>query len=104
MGQPTWRSDDLAPQSAPQDEKGPLPQPGEGPLTWSGAKRARTADLLHAMQALYQLSYSPDTAHATGTRTGDSIPVPRTLPNIVDTGQRPTPNPQAQRPAITGRR
>jgi hypothetical protein len=24
-----------------------------------GAKRSRTADLLHAMQALYQLSYSP---------------------------------------------
>ena len=24
-----------------------------------GAKRGRTADLLHAMQALYQLSYSP---------------------------------------------
>ena len=30
-------------------------------LLTSGAKRARTADLLHAMQALYQLSYSPDT-------------------------------------------
>ena len=28
----------------------------------SGAKRARTADLLHAMQALYQLSYSPGIA------------------------------------------
>ena len=24
-----------------------------------GARRSRTADLLHAMQALYQLSYSP---------------------------------------------
>tara|TARA_B100000401_G_C52479568_1_gene565157 strand:+ start:299 stop:445 length:147 start_codon:yes stop_codon:yes gene_type:complete len=24
-----------------------------------GAKRIRTADLLHAMQALYQLSYGP---------------------------------------------
>ncbi len=24
-----------------------------------GAKRNRTADLLHAMQALYQLSYGP---------------------------------------------
>ena len=50
----------------------------------SGAKRARTADLLHAMQALYQLSYSPGSVHATGTRTGASIPVPRTPPNIVD--------------------
>ena len=25
-----------------------------------GAKRDRTADLLHAMQALYQLSYNPN--------------------------------------------
>ena len=25
-----------------------------------GGKRDRTADLLHAMQALYQLSYTPD--------------------------------------------
>ena len=46
----------------------------------SGAKRARTADLLHAMQALYQLSYSPGIVHVTGTRTGASIPVPRTPP------------------------
>src|ERR1035438_8830339 len=51
----------------------------------SGAKRARTADLLHAMQALYQLSYSPGNARATGTRTGVSIPVSRTPPNIMDT-------------------
>ena len=29
---------------------------------WSGASRARTGDLLHAMQALSQLSYSPKTA------------------------------------------
>jgi hypothetical protein len=28
-----------------------------------GAKRDRTADLLHAMQALYQLSYSPKAGH-----------------------------------------
>jgi hypothetical protein len=27
-----------------------------------GARRDRTADLLHAMQALSQLSYSPETA------------------------------------------
>jgi hypothetical protein len=33
-GQPARRGDDLAPQFAPQDQKGPLPQPGEGPLTW----------------------------------------------------------------------
>lgn len=26
-----------------------------------GARRARTVDLLHAMQALFQLSYSPRT-------------------------------------------
>jgi len=40
---------DLAPQSAPQDEEDPPPRPREGPLTWGGAKRARTADLLHAI-------------------------------------------------------
>jgi hypothetical protein len=28
-----------------------------------GAKRDRTADLLHAMQALSQLSYSPNDGH-----------------------------------------
>ncbi len=37
------------------------------------------------MQALYQLSYSPGTVHATGTRTAVSIPVPRTPPDTVDT-------------------
>ncbi len=30
-----------------------------GPDNFGGAKRDRTADLLHAMQALSQLSYSP---------------------------------------------
>ena len=29
----------------------------------SGAKESRTPDLLHAMQALYQLSYNPEDAH-----------------------------------------
>src|SRR5210317_2160615 len=34
-----------------------------------GARRDRTADLLHAMQALSQLSYSPNgAAHCTGAR------------------------------------
>jgi hypothetical protein len=28
-------------------------------LDYGGAERSRTADLLHAMQALYQLSYGP---------------------------------------------
>ena len=28
-----------------------------------GAKESRTPDLLHAMQALYQLSYNPEDAH-----------------------------------------
>ncbi len=28
----------------------------------SGAKESRTPDLLHAMQALYQLSYNPEDA------------------------------------------
>src|ERR1700733_5015956 len=67
-------------------------------LLTCGAKRARTADLLHAMQALYQLSYSPGIAHVTGTRTGVSIPVPWTLSNNLDTdprtpGTRPQPAP-----------
>ena len=41
------------------------PENGEG-LQWftegprCGAKRSRTADLLNAIQALYQLSYSPE--------------------------------------------
>ena len=30
-----------------------------GPDCWNGAKRTRTADPLHAMQVLYQLSYGP---------------------------------------------
>ena len=34
------------------------PRPGLGYL--DGAKRIRTADPLHAMQVLYQLSYGPD--------------------------------------------
>ena len=29
-------------------------------LIYGGAKRNRTADLLHAMQTLYQLSYGPE--------------------------------------------
>ncbi len=28
-------------------------------MLFGGGKRDRTADLLHAMQALYQLSYTP---------------------------------------------
>ncbi len=33
-------------------------------VIFGGAKRDRTADLLHAMQALSQLSYGPITDHA----------------------------------------
>ena len=33
-------------------------------LNWSGAKGTRTPGLLHAMQALYQLSYSPSAVAA----------------------------------------
>ena len=36
------------------------PRPGLGCL--DGAKRIRTADPLHAMQVLYQLSYGPEKA------------------------------------------
>ena len=39
-------------------------------LNWSGAKGTRTPGLLHAMQALYQLSYSPSAV----------APVPPTAP------------------------
>ena len=35
-------------------------------LRFGGAKRDRTADFLHAMQALYQLSYGPDSAQMLG--------------------------------------
>jgi hypothetical protein len=46
------------------------------PLTWGGAKGSRTPDLLHAMQALYQLSYSPLAVdRAVWRGTGASIPV-----------------------------
>lgn len=38
-----------------------------------GAKRDRTADLLHAMQALSQLSYGPTPARKAGAVSG-SIP------------------------------
>ena len=37
---------------------------------FGGGKRDRTADLLHAMQALYQLSYTPEI----WWRIGDSNP------------------------------
>ena len=37
-----------------------------------GGKRDRTADLLHAMQALYQLSYTPACGGESGTRTPDT--------------------------------
>ena len=33
-------------------------------LKFGGGKRDRTADLLHAMQALYQLSYTPNSMRA----------------------------------------
>jgi hypothetical protein len=46
---------------------------------------------LHAMQALYQLSYSPGIARVAGTRTGVSIPVPWTLSNNLDTDPGTTP-------------
>ena len=42
------------------------------PVRLGGARRDRTADLLHAMQALSQLSYSPTKA---GTLRGGQNPV-----------------------------
>ena len=41
-----------------QGERIKKPRPGLG--FFDGAKRIRTADPLHAMQVLYQLSYGPD--------------------------------------------
>ena len=41
-------------------------------LKFGGGKRDRTADLLHAMQALYQLSYTPNFGGESGTRTPDT--------------------------------
>ena len=42
--------------------KGRCPRPLDDGDTFGGARRDRTADLLHAMQALSQLSYSPEGA------------------------------------------
>ena len=42
------------------------------PLETGGGKRDRTADLLHAMQALYQLSYTPKFGGESGIRTPDT--------------------------------
>ena len=41
-------------------------------LETGGGKRDRTADLLHAMQALYQLSYTPECGGESGIRTPDT--------------------------------
>jgi hypothetical protein len=59
---------------------------------------------LHAMQALYQLSYSPGIARVTGTRTGVSIPVPWTLSNNLDTDPRDDPNRPAPPADLSDRR
>ena len=46
------------------------------PVGLGGARRDRTADLLHAMQALSQLSYSPNgAAHFTVVHSGCQEPV-----------------------------
>ena len=42
-------------------------------MKFGGGKRDRTADLLHAMQALYQLSYTPNkNGGESGIRTPDT--------------------------------
>ena len=53
-------------------------------VTWafSGAKENRTPDLFHAMEALYQLSYSPRSV-----RTGR-----RTIPTAAPPSQRTEPD------------
>ena len=48
--------------------KGRCPRPlDDGDLTFGGGKRDRTADLLHAMQALSQLSYTPESRALSGS-------------------------------------
>ena len=53
---------------------------------YGGARRDRTADLLHAMQALSQLSYSPMEAGTLRTRTnavkGDTDTVGRAIGHV----------------------
>lgn len=50
----------------------------------NGAKRVRTADPLHAMQVLYQLSYSPECADYCVERINNSDPRrgPPSTPNF----------------------
>jgi hypothetical protein len=45
----------------PEDQA--LKNPSRRGVLLNGAKRIRTADPLHAMQVLYQLSYGPDETH-----------------------------------------
>ena len=42
-------------------------------LNWGGAKGTRTPGLLHAMQALYQLSYSPSRCASTRRQRHASV-------------------------------
>ena len=46
-----------------------------------GGKRDRTADLLHAMQALSQLSYTPKTKAAQGGFLAQPAILPESEPN-----------------------
>ena len=52
--------------------KSHLPEKEGGIRFFNGAKRIRTADPLHAMQVLYQLSYGPIGALG-GPNPGDSV-------------------------------
>src|SRR5579862_5220194 len=82
--------------------KGRCPGPlddGDGaePNSDGGARRDRTADLLHAMQALSQLSYGPtQSRRKLRTRPGVVKP-PRPLKRRVKTPQRTVTAEQRQR-------
>ena len=59
--------------SAPRNEKGPEKSRG---LLPDGDDRNRTCDLLNAIQALSQLSYTPGTTNLEATRRGVNVAPP----------------------------
>src|SRR3954470_15496306 len=77
----------MCPDRAPQRKR-----PRRSGASASGASRARTGDLLHAMQALSQLSYSPKLVAARDcTPPGAVIPV-RVAPGARRAGLYPSPS------------
>ena len=69
-----------------------------------GARRARTADLLGAIQALSQLSYSPSAAHCSVSIEGPRRPLQRFLiPAVDEVGMRPVAARRLNRAGSLGR-